>query len=196
MTKITRLARIDKVNLEIKQMVNKIFTDTPKIWIGCLAAYNAGELHGEWVEANQSVECLEKEIEEILGSSPEEDAEEWMVSDYDNFGSFGDLLGEYPSLDDVSRAAFFYAEHKKLAEIAFKYCENLDEAIDMVEERYAGCYASLGDFAEEYFRGFSTIPKELEYYIDWEKMGSDMEINGVFCSFEVKFQQVHIFYEN
>jgi len=33
-------------------------TDTPRIYVACLAAYNAGKLHGEWIDADQDAEAI------------------------------------------------------------------------------------------------------------------------------------------
>ena len=31
---------------------------SPRIYVACLAAYNAGRLHGRWIDANQSAEDI------------------------------------------------------------------------------------------------------------------------------------------
>ncbi|GAA6614928.1 antirestriction protein ArdA [Scytonema sp. NUACC26] len=41
----------------------------PQIYIACLASYNAGYLHGEWVDANQDVDAIREEISKILATS-------------------------------------------------------------------------------------------------------------------------------
>ena len=33
-------------------------TTTPKIYVACLAAYNNGFLHGQWIDANQETEAI------------------------------------------------------------------------------------------------------------------------------------------
>ena len=38
----------------------------PKIYVACLAAYHSGKLHSEWIGANQFVEKIQMDIEEIL----------------------------------------------------------------------------------------------------------------------------------
>ena len=42
----------------------------PRIYVACLAAYNNGYLHGEWIDANQDTDDLHAEIKKILASSP------------------------------------------------------------------------------------------------------------------------------
>lgn len=44
----------------------------PDIYVACLASYNAGMLHGEWIDAAQDAEDIEREIiEKVLLTSPE-----------------------------------------------------------------------------------------------------------------------------
>jgi hypothetical protein len=42
---------------------------TPKIYVACLAAYNNATLHGTWIDADQSVEDLQTEIDDKLKTS-------------------------------------------------------------------------------------------------------------------------------
>ena len=56
-----------------------------KVYIACLAAYNSGTLHGEWIEPSSDVEELSEQIKAILKKSPAPDAEEWAFHDYDDF---------------------------------------------------------------------------------------------------------------
>lgn len=46
-------------------------TDTPKIYVACLASYNNGKLYGKWIDANQSADEIQEEIKEMLLNSPE-----------------------------------------------------------------------------------------------------------------------------
>ena len=43
----------------------------PKIYVACLAAYNAGYLHGVWIDANQSLDLILSEIKTMLSTGPE-----------------------------------------------------------------------------------------------------------------------------
>ena len=70
---------------------------TPKIYVACLASYNAGILHGDWIDLDGS-ETLEERISEILDASPEEDAEEWAVHDHEFCGH----LSEYAGTDTLN----------------------------------------------------------------------------------------------
>ncbi|HAT8649762.1 TPA: antirestriction protein ArdA, partial [Legionella pneumophila] len=83
--------------------------DTPQIYIACLAAYNNGILHGEWIDATQDVSTIYNEIHEMLANSPIEDAEEFAIHDFEGFG--GTQIGEYDSINDVAELAFFIMKH-------------------------------------------------------------------------------------
>jgi antirestriction protein len=54
---------------------------SPPIYVASLSDYNAGRLHGRWIDAAVEVEQVVEEIEAILAESKEEIAEEWAVHD-------------------------------------------------------------------------------------------------------------------
>jgi antirestriction protein len=182
--------------IDIEDVIELETNNNPKIYIACLAAYNDGHLHGKWVIANQDVELIKKEIVEILRTSPVSNAEEWAIHDYENFYDAEDFLGEYPSLEDVVKVAEFVMEHGKIASALIDDCRDIDDAIRMLNEEYAGVYDSLADFAEESYCENNNIPDNLVYYIDWEKMGEDMVLGGDITSIETGWKEVHIFWNH
>jgi len=60
--------------------------ETPRIYVACLAAYNAGRLHGRWIDAAQDAADIQAEVRKMLAASPQADAEEWAIHDYEGFG--------------------------------------------------------------------------------------------------------------
>ncbi|WP_373533078.1 antirestriction protein ArdA [Vampirovibrio sp.] len=66
---------------------------TPRIYVTCLSAYNAGKLQDRWMPCDD-VDTLQDSIKE---ASPEPDAEEWGIHDCKGFGSVS--LSEYQSLE-------------------------------------------------------------------------------------------------
>ena len=44
-----------------------------------------------------------------------------------------------------------------------------------IEESYCGCHTSVADYAQELTEDTGNIPSHLEMYIDYERMGRDME---------------------
>lgn len=43
---------------------------TPRVYLACLSSYNAGKLHGRWVDV-EDLETLQAELHDILKTSPE-----------------------------------------------------------------------------------------------------------------------------
>jgi hypothetical protein len=81
----------------------------PKIYVACLAAYNGGQLHGEWIDANQEAHEIQANITSMLERSPEPHAEEWAVHDYEGFGSIS--ISEWPGIERVSTLAKLIVAH-------------------------------------------------------------------------------------
>ncbi|MBA3067902.1 MAG: antirestriction protein ArdA, partial [Hyphomonas sp.] len=52
--------------------------DWPRIYVACLAAYNAGRLHGRWIDATTPNE-IRAEARAMLAASPEPGAEEHAI---------------------------------------------------------------------------------------------------------------------
>ena len=77
--------------------MNNLKEDEGQIYVACLASYNAGRLIGEWITPANDEEKLLAQIDKILKASPEPDAEEWAIHDYNNFPN----LGEYPSVSNI-----------------------------------------------------------------------------------------------
>jgi antirestriction protein len=121
-------------------------TATPQVWIGCLAAYNAGALHGKWVDATDADEMYEA-AKEIIKTSPawklDGHAEEWFIADYDNFpGAVVRELGEYAQFETVANVANAIEEHGE----AFGAWLEADGDVDLSSD-------ALGDDFQEHFRG-------------------------------------------
>ena len=73
-------------------------TDTPRIYVACLASYNAGILHGEWIDATDA-DTIREAIQEMLKRSPTPGAEEWAIHDYEGFGPL--RLSEFEDLGPI-----------------------------------------------------------------------------------------------
>jgi antirestriction protein len=62
---------------------------------------------------------------------------------------------------------------------------SVDEARQAIEENYCGCYSSLADYAQELTEQTITIPENLSFYIDYERMARDMEMGGEFSPLSI-----------
>lgn len=165
-----------------------------RIYVACLAAYNNGRLHGVWIDAVKDIHDIWTEIRTMLRCSPEPDAEEHAIHDYEGFE--GLRLSEYEGLESVCEKAAFIAEHGRLgAEVAAYFGGDIEEARKALEHHYAGAYASLAEFAEDITGDTTEVPDNLRFYIDYERMGNDLAINDV-IAIETGFQEVHIFWSH
>lgn len=64
-----------------------------------------------------------------------------------------------------------------------------------MENNYCGEYESVADFAQELTEEtVSNIPENLQSYIDYESMGRDLELGGDIITFELGFEEIHIFW--
>ena len=162
-----------------------------RIYVACLASYNNGILYGEWINADQDPYDIWNEVSAMLAASPIENAEEWAIHDYEGFE--GVSISEYQSFDSVAEIAAFIGEHGVLGGKLLEYYHQLEDAKTAIGEQYAGEYESLSDFAQEITEQTATVPDNLAYYIDYEKMARDLEINDV-LAIKTQHDQVHVFW--
>ncbi|ATQ27340.1 antirestriction protein ArdA [Rhodococcus ruber] len=160
-------------------------TPSPRIYVASLADYNAGRLHGVWLEADRGPAELQADIQAMLAASPEPGAEEYAIHDYDGFGDA--RLAEFDSLELVSRIARGITAHG-LAFAAWADIQAGDEAaLDRFEEAYLGHYDSEQAYAEQLIDDLgyqqlldNFIPASLRPYarIDIEALARDMQLDG------------------
>ncbi len=153
--------------------------DTPRIYVACLAAYNAGRLHGAWIDANQDPDDLHEAIQTMLARSPEPDAEEWAIHDYDSFG--GIALQEGTSMDTVSELAAALVEHGELFGAVYEQFHDIDQAKTCMEDSYLGAWDSLEDWATNFLEEtgqLEALPQHLQCYFDTQAFARDCELGG------------------
>lgn len=162
----------------------------PRIYVACLAAYNNGYLHGEWVDATDDLGLIQAQVARMLAASPIPDAEEYAIHDYEAYGGYD--LGEYAGLETAHNIAIFLADTGKLgAMLLTHFGGDLEDAQSALEE-YAGCYETIDDFAQELTEETTTIPENLRFYIDYDAMARDMQLNGDILTFEESYRCIHI----
>lgn len=166
----------------------------PRVYAACLAAYNNGILHGRWIDAAQEPQDIWREISAMLEASPIPNAEEHAFHDYEGFGAAN--IEEYTSVERIARLAAFIESHGE--DLGGGVLEHFGGDIENAEaafENYAGEHKSVADFAQDLTEDSGVeIPKELQYYIDWQAMGRDMEMSGDIFTVETGFEAVHIFW--
>ncbi len=167
-------------------------SDEIRIYVACLAAYNNGILHGEWIDATSDLDDIWDAINAMLKASPVEDAEEYAIHDYEGFDSY--RVGEYEGVEGVHKVACFIDRYPEFGGELLNHCSNLDEVETMAEDQYCGCYSSVADYAQQLTEETTEIPKQLQFYIDYERMGRDIEMSGDIFTIETAHDEVHIFW--
>lgn len=157
----------------------------PRIWIASLADYNAGILHGEWVDATQDAEDLHAAAEQILATSSEPGAEEYAIFDYDEFSTY--RIQEHDRLEDVSLIARGIAEHGAVFAAWAELHDGDPGMMAAFEDAYLGTYDSAERWAEQLLddEGISglldkAVPEDLRPYvsIDYEAWARDAQLSG------------------
>lgn len=152
-----------------------------RIYVASLSDYNAGILHGAWVDVTDA-DTMREQIAAMLKESPsaseECPAEEWAIHDFDGFGSL--RLDESEDLDKLCEIAKAYEEHGEPLLAWLGYCRSNE--VEDFAEKYQGEWASLAEYVEEYHDDCGAtkeIPEAFKNYIDWESMAHDWDLNDV-----------------
>lgn len=164
-----------------------------RIYVACLASYNNGILHGRWIDATQGEDHIWEHIKAMLAESPIPGAEEHAIHDYEGFE--GVSIREYESVQHIAELAAFIGEHGAIAGKLVEHFSDLEDAKTALEDHYYGAYSSVADFAQELTEQTTQIPQNLQYYIDWERMARDLEINDI-LALETSYGEVHIFWQH
>lgn len=176
-----------------------------RIYVASLSDYNAGILHGDWIDATLDKDEIFEKVQEILKNSPYakqygEPAEEWAIHDYEGFD--GIKLSEYESFENVSELANAIEKH---GELFAKYYSmqasgvEVSDAIQSFQDNYIGEYQSLEYYAEEVVEecyDLKNIPDIIKYHIDYEGIGRDMELNGDIFTIDMGYHCLHVFHNN
>ena len=160
-------------------------TPPPRIWVGSLADYNAGSLHGQWLDAAQDSELLRQQVQAMLSRSRTPGAEEYGIFDYDGFG--GLRLDEYESLDVVARIANGIVEHGPAFAAWTELVDRDAEQLEQFETAYLGAFENRAAFAQQVIDDLGveaalsqSLPTSLASYvsIDVVAIAQDLELSG------------------
>lgn len=165
---------------------------TPRIYVACVASYNAGHLHGVWIDCDYLDEDdILEEIKEMLKESPEPIAEDWRIDDHENFKGWNPCKENLETIAEVAQAI---AEHGDAIAV---YLNNYQGQLDSFSEDYLGKYDSEEDFVEQRLDDDGTI-KAVEdaglnvSYIDFEAIARDW-FCGSYSSYKAEGGKVHVF---
>lgn len=171
-----------------------------RIYVACLAAYNSGILHGEWIDACQDADDIKAAVDAMLKRSPEPGAEEWAIHDFEGFGPV--KLSESESFETVAALAAAIEEH---GEIFAHFYDNQDmnsdveQAVSDFEEKQCGKFNSLADYVQFFWEDCGEWKEDDKAgfwhpskYVDWERMAHDLEMSGDIFTIELD-GKVHVF---
>lgn len=151
-----------------------------RIYLANLAAYNRGMLVGKWFDLPNDVPEMVKEVMTLPGSAPGD--EEWAIHDYeapfeieeyDNLDDLNELAERLESLDedyDLPRVLFL------VNTIGMEW----SEALDSYEDVTFYPDMTLEDLVYEFLEEGIYSPESLEYYIDYEAIGRDLQMDGYY----------------
>lgn len=181
-------------------------SNTFRIYVASLSDYNAGILHGAWIDFDQldDIDDLWNAVRAMLAASPTakaepgQPAEEWAIHDYEGWCGFS--LSEYCGLEDLWGA---YEELAGLvddggysAEAIQAYAEYMGGDITEAaagtfrtgfEEAYVGQYESEREFTEELIDDtgmLADVPDFLRNYFDYEAFARDLFLTDYYMSEE------------
>lgn len=163
----------------------------PQVWIGALAAYNNGDLHGAWIDVTSDLAEVMDAVQEVLASSPVKGEEEWDVMDTSNVvkGFRGSVESAVLSVSICERLE---GEGQSDPEGLLEAYVDWQGSITLTDARTAaaavldaliGKYDSLRDYADE------VAAETLEQYgitdghfayqnFDWESHAHDIDQQG------------------
>lgn len=161
--------------------------ESPKVWVECLASYNAGKSVGRWVNVPETVEEMQEAINEILKNSGEPFAEEWAFHDSEYFGPFD--VSEYEDLESLVKKANIINRVDNLE--AFEAWDastgdidsmDEDEIIEKFEDEFMGTYRDEEDYAYELMNDCYSVPEHLSNYIDYASFWRDLTYDGYYSA--------------
>lgn len=166
-------------------MRNQSRNVSPKIYVACLAAYSNGQLHGEWIDANQDATDICAQIKTMLAKSPQPFAEEWAVHDFEGFGNID--LSEWPEIERISALAKLITEHGEAFSVWYQHQDgHFHDAAELEEkflESWQGAFESEAAFASQFLEDIgqlSELPAWAHNYFDYESYARDLRLNGDF----------------
>lgn len=172
--------------------------DAPQIYVACLAAYNAGLLHGMWIDCTQDADDIREDIEWMLSWSPcrdRESCEEYAIHDYQNW--YDIHIDEYDDIEKLAELAQLLSEHGEAYAAYYSY-DSTSASLEDFQERYYGEYENEEDFvyAQLEEQGVFTKLEEMgipSFYMDLKAIARDWFIDS-FYSVQESFNKIYVFH--
>ena len=150
-----------------------------QIYVACLAAYNAGRLHGVWIDVDADADAMGADVAAMLAKSPIPGAEEYAVHDYNGFPD----MGEYPGLDAIAETAALVElaqEHGLTADDYVAIAKNWHGDAADIREKLTDCFMGVfdrfRDYADEYADDvlLGGVSDDVVRYFDYDAHASDL----------------------
>lgn len=169
---------------------------TPRVYVASLSDYNAGTLHGVWIDANQDADAIHEAIQTMLRQSREPSAEEWAIHDHEGFDGLS--ISEYESIETIAELGQAIGEHGG-AYAAYAANVGMEYATpEGFEDAYQGEWESEREYAENladdagYTRDMESSENPLAQYVDWDAWTRDLFM-GDYYSVEAPGYRVYVF---
>ena len=155
-------------------------TTEPRVWVGCLACYNGGDLHGEWLdpESGPDWECGRVDL-----NGPHE--ETW-VFDHEGLPISGEC-----SPAEAARVAELLADIAADERPAFHAWLGMqgrddldDDIVAQFQDAYRGTHSSIAEYMYSiYEEEAASLPEWVQ--VDWEGMAWTEVSGGAFTPYAV-----------
>jgi len=179
-----------------------------RVWVGCLASYNAGKLIGKWFSLSDyedqddfysAIQSYLKGLDKtdpLLGTPQRE---EWHFCDWEEipeifihrygisatFWEVCELL-EDQSEEETNAFLLFIDHHGYKLDR-----EDTTKLFSKYQSAYCGKYASEKDYAIEYFdMCYPNCPESIKAYIDYKAYAHDLFINECWSENGYVFQRL------
>jgi len=163
-------------------------TQEYRIYIASLSDYNAGRLHGCWIDLeDMTLDDVQEKIQGMLSQSPEPIAEEWAIHDYE----LPFHISEYEDIQNILDLIDVCEEFDIDAVEAFlrydcTYQDDPDQLRENLQERYRGAFDYELDYAREYIDmelACLGIDLPASLPIDEEQVLIDLQAQGFYFSY-------------
>jgi antirestriction protein len=151
----------------------------PRIYVASLSDYNAGRLHGAWIDATQSADEIGEAVQAMLTASREPGAEEWAIHDHEGFQ--GIRLSEWETFERVAELAEMLTEHGAAYGAYVGITDDAEVSPDNFRDRYQGHHDSAAAFAEEWACEHACLIDDehpMFSFIDWEHYARELDCEG------------------
>ncbi|AVP42118.1 anti-restriction protein [Mycobacterium phage Naca] len=161
-----------------------------RIYVADLAAYNAGVLHGVWIDLGETdsegmwteVKDMLREGQKLYVSKTLGVHEEWAIHDYEGFGDI--RISEHEDLGtllDLSEAIEKHGDpfvawiSEAVGDIG--YFADVADAVSQFEDCFVGPM-TLEDYAYEYASEVLGLKDTALDYFNYEKFANDLSMSG------------------